>query len=896
MSYNSSVNIERDFGTVPEYIVTANAKQAVGKIVSQYQTGVHSFCLIGSYGTGKSSFLLALENSLLGKVKGEKALLKNRSVFKGMNSFLILNIVGDYQALKKILANHLDCEDDQIFDGFEKLYQKARGSKEFLIIVIDEFGKVLEHAAKNNPEQEMYFLQQFCEWVNSPKRNILFLSTLHQGFGAYAKNLKPEQRQEWQKVKGRISDIVFMEPIEQLLNLAAVKIGAKEVDDNAEAIEFVCTLAKEAKIWNDDFHVDLATALYPLDVVAAYALVLANQRYGQNERTLFSFLESQEKGSLKMFKPQRNHLFNLAELYDYIVFTFYSRLLEVNEDSGKWSAIKIAIERVEGANWSKDEIDAGIAMVKAIGILNIFAPQSAYIDKNFLVSYASLAMGMKEPSVIIDLLEKAKIIRYAQYKKRYILYEGTDVDIEGSLYEAARERNRADVTATALSPYVDFNVQLANAHYFRTGTARYFQFLVTDDPIENIPKGEVDGYINIVLPDKNKELAFPVNDKAILYCAVKDDKTLGDHLHEIDKLNWVRDFKVNDVNDKVALREIENLLDYEKESLGKLLFQDIYSAQVDWWYRGEKLEINSEKELIHKLSKICESVYHATPIYHFELINKSKPTGNMALARYSFLMALLDKSNEAQLGFEKDKFPPEKSLYLTLLEHTGVLQDGVMKAPTEPSFEPLWKTCEEFLASTCNKPRKVSDLHSILYKEPFRLKKGFIECWVPTYLILKRDDYSLYSEDRYVPYINRETIELLLRSPQDFQVKAFKVEGVKKQFFDKYREAINLSSTKLGNGSFIETIRPFLTFYRRLNNYAKRTKDLSPKAIKFRNVISTAVDPEKVFFETLPEELGFKEIVLTQNPEAIESFVEVLHDAMRELRRSYDDLINLSSG
>lgn len=510
---------------------------------------------------------------------------------------------------------------------------------------------------------------------------------------------------------------------------------------------------------------------------------------------------------------------------------------------------------------------------------------------NFLVSYASLAMGLKEPSMIIEALSNAKIIRYAKYKQRYILYEGTDVDIEGSLYEAARERNRSEVTATALTPYVDFNVQLANAHYFRTGTARYFQFLVTDEPLENISKGEIDGYINIVLPNKNQNVEFPINDKAILYCAIKNDKQLGDHLHEIDKLNWVRDFKVNDVNDKVALREIDNLLEYEKEALGKLLFQDLYGTQVEWWYKGEKIGINSETELIHKLSEICDDVYNATPVYHFELINKSKPTGNMALARYSYLMALLDRSSEAQLGFEKDKFPPEKSLYLTLLEHTGILKDGISQAPDEASFEPLWNVCEDFLASTCSKPRKVSELHSILYKEPFRLKKGFIECWVPTYLILKRDDYSLYSEDRYVPNLNRETIELLLRSPQNFQIKAFKVEGIKKQFFDKYREAINLSSTKLGNASFIETIRPFLTFYRKLNNYAKRTNDLSPNAIKFRNVISTAIDPEKTFFESLPEELGFKEIVINQNPEAIESFVDVLHNAIRELRRCYDDLI-----
>ncbi len=42
---------------------------------------------------------------------------------------------------------------------------------------------VLEHAAKNNPERELYFMQKLAEFVNVPSRNILlFLTTLHQNF------------------------------------------------------------------------------------------------------------------------------------------------------------------------------------------------------------------------------------------------------------------------------------------------------------------------------------------------------------------------------------------------------------------------------------------------------------------------------------------------------------------------------------------------------------------------------------------------------------------------------------------------------------------------------------------------------------------------------------------
>ncbi len=39
--------------------------------------------------------------------------------------------------------------------------------------------------------------------------------------------------------------------------------------------------------------------------------------------------------------------------------------------------------------------------------------------------------------MLIDLLNRHKIIRYAEYKSQYMLFEGTDVDIEGELLKAS---------------------------------------------------------------------------------------------------------------------------------------------------------------------------------------------------------------------------------------------------------------------------------------------------------------------------------------------------------------------------------------------------------------------------------------------------------------------------
>ena len=107
MKFSTSVNIERDRDKTFNYIVTANAKQTIGKIVDSFTAGIHSFCLIGSYGTGKSSFLLALMQCLNGNLPIDNPLIRNKGQFNGFTKFRFINIVGDYTPLIDLLYHHI---------------------------------------------------------------------------------------------------------------------------------------------------------------------------------------------------------------------------------------------------------------------------------------------------------------------------------------------------------------------------------------------------------------------------------------------------------------------------------------------------------------------------------------------------------------------------------------------------------------------------------------------------------------------------------------------------------------------------------------------------------------------------------------------------------------------
>lgn len=91
MSYIPSVNIELNTAADFRYIITENARMVAGNIVNSFNSGHHSFSIIGTYGTGKSSFVLALEDDL---TSGANRLIK-RNVLGSTSGFEFLNIVGD---------------------------------------------------------------------------------------------------------------------------------------------------------------------------------------------------------------------------------------------------------------------------------------------------------------------------------------------------------------------------------------------------------------------------------------------------------------------------------------------------------------------------------------------------------------------------------------------------------------------------------------------------------------------------------------------------------------------------------------------------------------------------------------------------------------------------------
>ena len=905
-SFSLSANIENGFLSGEQYVVTPNVRKAVQSILKDFHTGIHSFTIIGSYGTGKSSFLLALESDLDAKTK-QKRILSPENL-SSASDYEILNIVGDYSEMSALLARKLNVEGgyNSILDELKDYYNQLKSQNKFLVIVVDEFGKVLEHAAKNNPEQELYFLQKLAEFVNVPTRDILLLTTLHQNFSSYAKGLTDAQKNEWAKVKGRFKEISFVEPVEQLLFLASSQLPKKQTSRNNRQSSSLYQLAIETRIVSSAFTEESANQLYPLDAFSAFAITAAMQRYGQNERSLFTFLNNRGHNSVMEFQPQENLTYHLGMVYDYVNYNFYSYLKDANADSMSWSSMQVAIERVEGIGLeSTAQLNNAINIIKAIGLLNLFGVASFQLDEKQMAIYAQHAMGVSNALELIEKLVRMKIVRFASYKNRLMLFEGTDVDIELEIQKAGAMVSRPTSFIDDLRCFINNRVSPVKAHFFQKGTPRYFVYEVREEPLDMLPTGDMDGFIELIFSPKPNALeeikaySRENTEHAIIYAYFNNTEEILEHLYKIKKYEYILEKVLIDKKaDYVAYGEITKLKEHEEDALNKNITDNLfaYKNRVAWIFNGEQLKVGSLKDFNKLLSFVCDNVYSKSPVMINELFNRHKLSSAISLARKNYLNALVEHYNEEDLGFEKDKFPPEKTIYYSLLKNTGLHQNGTFSdTPMDNGMKDVWEECVRFLNGSTTKPRRVSELIKILSNQPYKMKQGFLDFWIPTFLFIKRQDFALSNATTgaYIPNVDMAFFELLQKSPADYCVKAFDVDGVKLDFFNQYRRFVNLDDeTSVTSDSFIETIKPFLFFYKKLNDYAKHTKKFAHKTtLKFRNVLATAKDPEKAFFEDLPEALGFSSNSVREG-DSMEEYGRIIQRSVRELRSCYSQLID----
>lgn len=897
-SINVSTNILRDESLQIDFIPTPNTKEIFDRIFLHNYGANKSFNLIGNYGTGKSTFLWALEKNL----KREKQFFTDLSESDKLGNFDFIKIVGENESFTSVLSKKLNLKKSNsnlIISALEKQRKLSETNNKGLVLIVDEFGKFLEYASNNKNIDDVYLLQQISEWANNSLNNTYFIISLHQNFSSYGRNLSSQDKLEWEKVKGRFVDLVFNEPVEQLLFFASKKLSEfkcpKKLEDKHESL--ISLVSKSNLISLKTESNELSKAIYPLDWLSANVLVNSLQRYGQNERSLFSFINDRTKYSIKNFS---NDFYTVANVYDYLVNSLPTEINSPdNPHRAQWLTTFKAIEKSE--LYFSDNFRLASEVLKTISLVNLFSKVGGLFDKVFIVEYFKLTKN-EDVSNILDRLDKMGIIRFYQHSNKINFLEGTDIDLEQELLLVNSEINTDFSLSGEIINRIDFPVLLAKKYSFETGTNRFFEFKVIDS-LEDVSTavGPIDGYMNLVFDNikKTKLISTSKEHKDNLFVIYNNSAEIRNNILIILKFEKLLEKHQLDVN---ALKLLKDEKSFYESRLNNLVINQLFGNNNNIWLQnGKEVEIDNKRSLYQKLTEISYSAFSKTPVFINELVNKEFISTPINTARKALLRTLLENEGLKDIGFVDKKFPPEKAIYINLLKNTGIHQKVVQfdyykldKPNTKSSLFKLWVESEKFINDSISNKRNLKEFYDMLFNKPFKLKKGFVDFWIPIFLIAKREDFALFHvEGGFIPFIKEDTLDLIHKKPQDFLIKSYDVSGLKLNLLESYKELVQIGETNKGTKStFLSIFGNFLRFQRGLNEYTLKTKKLSSPALKLRDAIVKSKDPEDALFNQFPAALGYHSLSIKDDIEVLASFTKQIHGAIREIRSVYDDLLN----
>jgi len=789
-----------------------------------------------------------------------------------------------------------------------------------VLIEIDEFGKNLEHFAGNVAEDDLFVLQELAERCTGTHGLPALLITLqHMAFDDYVRGASALQRREWGKVQGRFEDISFVESAEQSLRLVA---GAFEPPGHdatfRSALETWAVKEMKAceRLGLTRFIPGGAATLascYPLHPMTLLALPEMCARFGQHGRTLFSFLTSREPYSVAEFldaEKIRDPLpaVGLDRLYDFFAGTAAST---GSRHAARLAEIDTAIRETTGLTVEQRTV------LKIVGILNVLSQGGPLRASVPIILYAlSAAAPLADEAVrtVIRQLEQRGVLTYRGFADEHRLWQGSDLDLT-ALIEQAREELATVSPAELLAGQHHMPPAIAGKHSQRVGMLRYFETVFSDAGTNIVPRLGVDDAADGLLvyflgpPEVASTLSIQPGSKPVVIASTAEHATIVEAVTELATV--LRVLERPDVRaDRVAKRELQDRAADARRRLVDRVSEHLHPASAGVQFRLAEADepIPVGRGLSSLLSQVCDDVYCASPEISTEMLGRRELTSQAAKARRELLTAMVEHHDEEWLGMEG--FGPEKAMYAALLRHPRIhrdIGDGVFgyHKPGSGSMSTAWGTMTQMVDCATRDQLALDVLYARLMEPPIGLKEGPIPVLLTALLLHRIDDVAIYQEGTYQPAITAELLERLVKSPERFAVKHFKLSVNRIQFLDAVARAVGNVTGRAPtvtvrrvaasrNGTLLGVAGPLLNTVRNLPAYTLRTSALSERARAIRDSILTAREPDELIFTDIPkvfamEALGVK---AGSNQAEFAAFSKQLEAALSELNGAYRALLD----
>lgn len=920
-SHTRSIALDRDLtdeSTVKKYLLTPTAVSAL-KQIGQSLSGNHAqraWKIVGPYGSGKSALGVMIAQLLSGRKMhpaASSAIAKNAPqlvpLFNTTNRFP-LAIVGSRVPIGAALAQAIAVAIGRLGKGKAVLTFKKQLNIEALtykgmpvnavagslaadfaqavvaegfggvVLLIDEVGKFIEHAALHPETGDLIALQQIAEQACQPEdAKLAVVAMLHQHFASYAAGVGRALGDEWQKVASRFDEIPFDEPVERYAHFAAHAISVKPpVHSNRELVREATTLYALAKKLGvlrsqtavDQALFDSAEALYPLHPFTIAALAVVAKRYGQSERSFHAFLRGHEPLGLRDFADQNDVdpavWYRLPEVFDYLASGNGLRFRDLSAER-RWAFALVSMER---QTFSPE----ATRVLKSIAVLELVSAGLGVPITAETIAFALGDMTKVAVSKHCGAFVEQGLLLQRRNKTEYAFAVSDAVNIE-AVYEKAARGGDEELVISAVSHALSQRLIVANKHYDQTGTIRTMRVVVGSPsqwpkpPTLKTDEARPDGWIKLVLVMEGS------NDDAQTAQRLKEET---DALSVCGKLLLTPE-------SRAALAEYSIWLAVQREVTNKRLdpwtsqyvagrLHDV-SEQVsllvlrqltpvagllgpEYWHQGQSIAHSRSMNTGQLASWLFDSVYDEAPKIVNELINKEKPPSAIVLARQRMFDFILSGDATGQLC-GPNEFPPERLVHYTLLRQTGIWREengrwslSEPKGDAVIDITKVWGAIAKKLRSS--RAPTFADVLAALAAPPLGVRAGVAGIWIVLYLMVHRSECAIFERGTLVLELTNEHLQRMYKSPHAFELREL-AEGAdsRKLLLDYQTSFAAIGCAVGGELTYLELARSLYRWCARLPEFSLQTSRVSKDASLVRSVIKKAQDPIKLITYSLPE-------------------------------------------
>lgn len=863
-----------------------------------------AFTVTGPYGSGKST-LAALLSGAVGKNRkhrelanqklGSKSKTLEKKVQRAFNTSSgwaitqhVCGLANPAQSITESILRSLNIvitttdlakmSDAECINEIKNAFIQSQNGLDGCLILLDEMGKALDF--QSNHDSDLYFFQELADAVQSSPLPVIIIGFLHQAFSQYAKGKTALTQQEWAKVQGRYRDLNYNPTIDESLILIGESVSkTSEISQRLSEKFGQKVIETLATINYTHTETDSFIRALPLDPLVSLVLgPISRRRFSQNERSIFSFLASNERFGFNWFLEHKwneksLNLYDTSMLWNYLD-TNLSHLISTSPDGKAWLEAQDAIFRAsQKGNRLHSVVITTIALVTVFG-----QKHHIYASRGLLKAYLSLGYSSEEVDNAINDLERWSLIIFRKRHDAFFIFQGSDLDINSLIIEEVEAIKEGVKWAGECRNLTNI---LASSHYHLKGTMRWASkhFVETVQELDAINASFTSnsgtafcGFVQVAHKLSPSTLADLSNlyPNLIISSSPNIHKLKESAVESIAIKNiFKREEKL--AHDHIAKQELENRGEEAELVISEEL--ELLFNNASWFYKGKELGK-------HSLSKICshaaDSSFPEAPCIINELVNRSKPSGSANSATNKLMLSMLHDDRREDLGFDPDTFPPEKGIYLSVLKGKGWHQETptgyqFISDWSEENIEryfdtyTLWKSGFDLIRSN-ESILTISELYAHWMNPPYGLPGGLCRIYALALLKSLEGQVAYYDKDSttsfiFIPELDDVIVEKLHKHAHEVGVRYFKIDSVQTHLVKSIAEATQSRSTN--KGSLLQLAKEVVRIVHQLPSWVKKTSgislfgndgeiQLSQQAKDLRNITLKANDPYKLILEEIP--------------------------------------------